>query len=242
MLKTASSVINALGALVYQGTWDANANNPTLTSSVGTKGNYYVVSVAGTTNLNGISTWSVGDWAVFNGSVWQKVDGGTSESFVNLTVTGTANIATGNVVNMTSSNVTITGGSVNGATIGATTPSTGSFTTLTANSTVSFTSPVTVSASTYSVGASDLWLIFNYSSGTCTVTLPTASSYTGRILRLQNYQNQTVVSASSNVIQMGGGSATTALLNAISGDACTLVSNGTNWVMMEYVPNNILLI
>jgi len=128
MLKTASSVINALGALVYQGTWDANANNPTLTSSVGTKGNYYVVSVAGTTTLDGISSWSVGDWAVFNGSVWQKVDGGTSESFVNLTVTGTANIATGNVVNMTSSNVTITGGTENAVTYTNVTISSGNVT------------------------------------------------------------------------------------------------------------------
>jgi hypothetical protein len=128
MLKTVSSVTNALGALVYQGTWDASANNPTLTSSVGTKGNYYVVSVAGTTTLNGISSWSVGDWAVFNGSVWQKVDGGTSESFVNLTVTGTANIATGNVVNMTSSNVTITGGTENAVTYTNVTVSSGNIT------------------------------------------------------------------------------------------------------------------
>jgi hypothetical protein len=63
-----------LGALSYQGTWDAATNTPTLTSSVGTKGYYYVVSVAGNTNLNGITDWLVGDWAVYNGTVWQKVD------------------------------------------------------------------------------------------------------------------------------------------------------------------------
>jgi hypothetical protein len=63
-----------LGALSYQGTWDASTNTPTLTSSVGTKGYYYVVSVAGSTNLNGITDWQVGDWAVYNGSIWQKVD------------------------------------------------------------------------------------------------------------------------------------------------------------------------
>jgi hypothetical protein len=63
-----------LGALSYQGTWDANTNTPTLTSSVGSKGYYYVVSVAGNTNLNGITDWLVGDWAVYNGTVWQKVD------------------------------------------------------------------------------------------------------------------------------------------------------------------------
>lgn len=72
-----------LGALSYQGTWNASTNNPTLTSSVGTKGYYYVVSVAGSTNLNGITDWLVGDWAVFNGSVWQKVDNTETVTSVN---------------------------------------------------------------------------------------------------------------------------------------------------------------
>ena len=72
MLKVAGGGIS--GSLNYQGTWDALANSPALASSVGTKGYYYVVSVAGNTNLNGITDWQVGDWAVFNGSVWQKVD------------------------------------------------------------------------------------------------------------------------------------------------------------------------
>jgi hypothetical protein len=72
-----------LGALSYQGTWDAATNTPTLTSSVGTKGYYYVVSVAGNTNLNGITDWLVGDWAVYNGSVWQKVDNTETVTSVN---------------------------------------------------------------------------------------------------------------------------------------------------------------
>ena len=69
MLKTVSSVANALGALNYQGTWNASTNTPTLASGVGTQGDYYVVSVAGSTNLDGITNWGVGDWAAFNGSV-----------------------------------------------------------------------------------------------------------------------------------------------------------------------------
>jgi hypothetical protein len=87
MLKTVSSVINAIGALNYKGTWDASTNNPTLTSSVGTKGDYYVVSVAGSTNLDGTTLWGVGDWAVFNGSIWQKVDAGDTTNVTSLTVT-----------------------------------------------------------------------------------------------------------------------------------------------------------
>jgi len=77
MLKTVSSITNVIGALNYKGTWNANTNDPTLTSGVGVKGDYYVVSVAGTTNLDGVDFWGVGDWAVFNGSVWQRVEGGS---------------------------------------------------------------------------------------------------------------------------------------------------------------------
>ena len=88
-----------LGALSYQGTWDAATNTPTLTSSVGTKGYYYVVSVAGNTNLNGITDWLVGDWAVFNGSIWQKVDNTETVTSVNgqtgAVVLTTTNIAEG---------------------------------------------------------------------------------------------------------------------------------------------------
>ena len=74
MLKVVSAFSNLIGALNYKGTWNASTNTPTLTSSVGTKGDYYVVSVAGSTNLNGITDWQVNDWAIFNGSVWEKVD------------------------------------------------------------------------------------------------------------------------------------------------------------------------
>ena len=74
---------SVIGALSYQGTWNASTNTPTLTSSVGTKGYYYVVSVAGSTNLNGITDWLVGDWAVYNGSAWQKIDNTDSVTSVN---------------------------------------------------------------------------------------------------------------------------------------------------------------
>ena len=72
----------------YQGTWNASTNTPTLTSSVGTAGFYYVVSTAGSTTLNGISTWAVGDWAIYQGSAWQKVAASGSSAFSTLTVTG----------------------------------------------------------------------------------------------------------------------------------------------------------
>lgn len=63
-----------LGVLSYQGTWNASTNTPSLASGVGVKGYYYVVSTAGTTSLNGISSWDEGDWAIYNGTAWQRVD------------------------------------------------------------------------------------------------------------------------------------------------------------------------
>jgi hypothetical protein len=85
-----------LGAISYQGTWNASTNTPTLTSSVGIKGYYYVVDVSGNTNLNGITDWVIGDWAIFNGSVWQKVDNTDAVTSVN-GQTGTVVLTTTNI-------------------------------------------------------------------------------------------------------------------------------------------------
>ena len=99
--------------------------------------------------------------------------------------------------------------------------------------------PATKTAN-FSVGASEVWLINNKSGSSCTVTLPTASSNTGRVLYFLNYQAQTLVSASSNVVPLVGGSATTAILEAVAGANATLVSDGTNWIMTQYDSNNAL--
>ena len=65
------------GVLKYKGTWDAAANSPALKSAIGTVGEYYIVSKAGNTNLDGTTDWAVGDWAVFSDQAtdaWQKID------------------------------------------------------------------------------------------------------------------------------------------------------------------------
>ena len=95
MLKTVSSITNAIGALNYKGTWNASTNTPTLVSSAGTKGDYYLVSVAGSTTLNGISVWGVGDSVAFNGATWQRLEGGADLEGVNLTVSGTSIFSSG---------------------------------------------------------------------------------------------------------------------------------------------------
>lgn len=101
--------------------------------------------------------------------------------------------------------------------------------------------PVTAT-SNYTVVDGVTYIINNKTGSSLTVTLPTASSYTGRIITIQNYQAFTVISASSNVVPQGGGAAGTAILAASVGDSATLVSNGTNWVMMQYASYNNLLI
>lgn len=119
MLKVAGGGGIATGTLSYQGTWDANANSPALTSSVGTQNHYYVVSVAGTTNLNGISDWQIGDWAIFNGSVWQKIDQSPAVQSVNgqtgAVVLTAANVgAAANTVNVLADGLLTGGGALTG--------------------------------------------------------------------------------------------------------------------------------
>lgn len=80
---TSVSTVSFTGGLNYGGSWNASTNTPALVSSVGVNGTYYVVSVAGTTNLNGTTDWQAGDWAIFNGTVWQKIDQTNLVSSVN---------------------------------------------------------------------------------------------------------------------------------------------------------------
>jgi len=112
MLKTASSLINQL---FYAGTWNASTNTPTLVSGVGVKNTYYIVSTAGTTNLDGITAWGVGDWAIFNGTVWERILGGSTETFTNITVTGLTGYMYANGNSAVTSSTTIPVANVTGA-------------------------------------------------------------------------------------------------------------------------------
>jgi len=103
------------------------------------------------------------------------------------------------------------------------------------------TAPVTKTAD-FTVGATETWIINNKSGSTCTVTLPAPATNIGRVLYFQNYQAQTLVSASSNVVDIAGGAPAAAILDAVAGNSATLVSDGTNWITTQSIPNNVMLL
>jgi hypothetical protein len=93
---TIVSWASVAGGLSYQGTWNASTNTPTLASGVGVNGYYYIVATAGSTNLDGITDWQIGDWLMFNGTVWQKIDQSNLVTSVN-GQTGAVSLTTTNI-------------------------------------------------------------------------------------------------------------------------------------------------
>ena len=111
--KLQSQINGIAEGLQFQGSWNATTNTPTLTSSVGTQGFYYIVNVAGSTNLNGITDWEVGDWAIFSTTgVWQRLDQtgvqGTGTTG-NLTKWATGSTISDSIVSESGVNLTVTG-------------------------------------------------------------------------------------------------------------------------------------
>lgn len=86
-----SSIVTPSG-LTFKGSWNANTNVPFLQSGVGTAGDYYIVSTAGNTNLDGVTDWNVGDWAIFEGTtnMWQKIDNHDIQAYTTVQDEGTS--------------------------------------------------------------------------------------------------------------------------------------------------------
>lgn len=102
--KVPTSYLPAAG-ITFKGTWDANSNTPSLSDGVGSSGDLYTVSVAGSTSLDGISTWAVGDQATFNGATWQRIPASASSV---LTVFGRTGAVTANTGDYTADKITET--------------------------------------------------------------------------------------------------------------------------------------
>ena len=93
-----------IGASRYQGTWNAAINNPTIPPAApANNGYYYSVSTSGSTNIDGISTWAVGDTIISNGTIWQKIPVANAVQSVNgkqgVVVVNKADVGLGNVDN-----------------------------------------------------------------------------------------------------------------------------------------------
>jgi len=98
--KVQNQISALVGGVMYEGTWNASTNTPTIVSSVGSKGDYYVVATAGSTNINGITDWKIGDWIIFNGTTWDKVDNTDAVSSVN-GYTGAVSLVTNDIAEST---------------------------------------------------------------------------------------------------------------------------------------------
>ncbi len=82
--------------MLYLGNWNASTNTPTLTDGTGVNGDLYRVSVAGTQNLgSGSQSFFVGDFVIYNGSIWQKSPGADGVISVN----GAQGVVTVNAIN-----------------------------------------------------------------------------------------------------------------------------------------------
>ena len=89
------------------GGWNAATNTPTLVSGIGQNGVYYVVTTAGTINLNGNNNWQIGDQALFANGSWIKVAGSQSEAFQNITVSALTGYMYANGTNQVTASTTI---------------------------------------------------------------------------------------------------------------------------------------
>jgi hypothetical protein len=94
--------------------------------------------------------------------------------------------------------------------------------------------PITTITGNTTIQTSNCWVIVNNTGGTTTLTLPDATLATGTELMIKTAQAQAVISASSNVVPLTfANTASTSILPATDGAWCTLVSNGTYWVIMQ---------
>ena len=94
----------------------------------------------------------------------------------------------------------------------------------------------------YTITGTDTWIINNKTGSALTLTFPAASAWTGRSITVKNMQTQSVNSASSNIVPIGSTTAGTAILLNVVGNWATMVSDGTNWVIMQAASNNNLLL
>ncbi|CAB4131223.1 hypothetical protein UFOVP133_55 [uncultured Caudovirales phage] len=196
-------------------------------SGSGTSGSHLVISQA-TTSTNGYLSST--DWNTFNG----KQAAGTYVTSLTVTsANGFAGSFTSGATPALTVSTSITGLlKGNGTAISA----------AGANTDYVPLSTVLTKTADYTIANTDMWIINNKTGSALTLTFPAASSWTGRSITVKNMQAQLVNSATSNVVPIDSTTAGTAILLAVVGNWATLVSDGTNWVIMQAASNNNLLL
>ena len=119
------------------------------------QGQYYVVNYAGTTNLNGITDWSIGDWVIADAdNRWSKLDHSQVDgqgSIGNLPVWTTANTLGDSIVSESGTALTVTGSldtTLGASVTGDFAVNTNKFTVAAASGNATFAGEVTISAET----------------------------------------------------------------------------------------------
>ena len=193
----------------------------------GTSGSHLSIPVA-TTSVSGYLSST--DWTTFNG----KQAAGTYVT--SLTVTGANGFAgsfTSGATPALTVSTSITGVlKGNGTAISA----------AVANTDYVPLSTVLTKTADYTIANTDMWIINNKTGSALTLTFPAASSWTGRAITVKNMQAQLVNSATSNIVPIDSVTAGTAILLGVVGNWATMVSDGTNWVIMQAASNNNLLL
>jgi hypothetical protein len=220
-------------------TADINAgtiDNTTIGATTPQNGSFVDLSVTGTTSFDGAQGTSgqvLTSAGTGNTPTWTTPTTGTVTAVSVVSANGFAGTSSGGATPALTLTTTITGLlKGNGTAISAAVANTDY---------MGVGAPVTKTAD-FTVANGEIWYINNKSGSTCTVTLPAASSWTGRTLTFKNMQAQTLVSASSNVVPIDSTTAGTAILLAVVGNWATMVSDGTNWVIMQQAANNCLLL
>ena len=230
-----SNVTIGTGVSFTSGTLSATGTGGTVTAVTGTAP---VVSSGGTTpaismaaataSVNGYLTST--DWTTFN----SKQPAGTYVTAVSVvSANGLAGTSSGGATPALTLSTSITGIlKGNGTAISA----------AVANTDYVPLSTVLTKTADYTITNTDTWIINNKSGSALTLTFPAASAWPGRYITVKNLQTQSVNSASSNIAPIDSATAGTAILLPVIGNWATMVSDGTNWVIMQQAPNNILLL
>ena len=184
---------------------------------------------AGSSTDAGILSENTSGFALHSliGNTCTQDGGGVQDYGINATVTdngaisGFTNISSNTCRYNSVSNITV-GGKANNIILNANLPI----------GAIGQQSVVSVGSATYTASQSEKSIVTTFA-GTVTLTLPAAIENAGRQITVKTTTANTVVSATSNVVPLIGGSAGTAILAATIGKFAVLESNGTSWVIMN---------